>query len=112
MIVRRRGKRRRARKCPPQADFHGPVGGGSDGAGGGSAAAGFSGAAGGSGTTRGVGSGFGSGLTSGRASGFGSGFGSGGAAGRSISRRGETGAGSRSEEHTSELQSPCILVCR
>src|SRR2546426_8563081 len=29
-----------------------------------------------------------------------------------ISRRGEVAGGVRSEEHTSELQSPCNLVCR
>src|SRR2546426_2461437 len=32
--------------------------------------------------------------------------------GRHGGRQGAAGAGGRSEEHTSELQSPCNLVCR
>src|SRR5256885_10476927 len=32
--------------------------------------------------------------------------------GRRAARRGRLGGGHRSEEHTSELQSPCNLVCR
>src|SRR5256885_8797658 len=40
------------------------------------------------------------------------GFGSGCAAGFSSAGAAASGAGFRSEEHTSELQSPCNIVCR